>query len=156
MRIPVSLDAITERSYELYTVDSIALSERIFRGSTFIFFGAIFGFYRPFVTEHFQVEGLDAVVRGENAIQPQYLLLAQHNTWNDVINLPPVWFSFPSKHNFTGPTRTNYFPEHPRVNAFIDAMTKKLFFHVYRTATNRDVSIDEVERMQAANKQTRN
>ena len=155
MEITESLDAITEHSYQLCTVDTIPISQRLFRGSTFAFFGAIFGFYRPFVTEHFQVEGLDAVVRGEKAIQPPYLLLAQHNTWNDVINLPPVWFSFPSKHNFTGPTRTNYFPEHPRVNAFIDAMTKKLFFHVYRTAIDREESIEEKQQLQEANRKTR-
>ncbi len=155
MGITESLDQVTENAYQLCVVNSMPVSQRLFRGSIFTVLAGITSFLRPFVTEHFEVEGFDAVIRGEHTLRPPYLLLAQHNTWNDIINLPPLWFSFPQGHHFTGPTRTNYFPEHPRLNAFIDAMTRTLFFHVYRTAVDGRESLGEVQRMQEANKRTR-
>ncbi len=96
----------------LYHGEPTPMRERVFQNVFFPPIAAVMGCIRPFVTEEIVVTGLEPVLRGHERVKPPYMLLLQHNSWLDFVNLFPLWFDFPPESYFTGPLRTNYFPKH--------------------------------------------
>ena len=115
-------------------------------------FTTVMKIVKPFVTESVQVSGLESLLDGEGEQRDgPFLWLPKHESWNDIVNIPSLWYDF-GKPIVKAPLRRNILKVKVP-SKILAGILSPITFEVYRTWTKEGESEGEREQMRLANRE---
>ena len=104
---------------------------------------------RPLVTEEVQLTGAEHL--NEHPVGP-YLWLLKHESWNDVINLAPLYRDIPGTPPILIASKTGHTPS-KLMNWMIEKVFQPVLVEVHRTNMDEGKTPEQVAEMRAKNEQ---